>query len=47
MSERNYEMVIATRECVTRRMSKEDYDNLAGIPEMKDEISPTRNGTTR
>ena len=40
MSKRIYEMVIATRECVTRRMLKEDYDNLKGI-------SPMRNGTTR
>jgi hypothetical protein len=31
MSERRYEMVFATRECVTRRMLKEDYDNLKGI----------------
>ena len=24
-------MVVVTRECVTRRMLKEDYDNLEGI----------------
>ena len=31
MSKRMYEMVFATRECVTRRMLKEDYDNLEVI----------------
>ena len=31
MSKRIYEMVFATRECVMRRMLKEDYDNLEGI----------------
>ena len=31
MSKIAYEMVVATRECVTRRMLKEDYDNLEGI----------------
>ena len=31
MSKRTYEMVFTTLECVTRRMLKEDYDNLEGI----------------
>ncbi|KAL4561079.1 hypothetical protein LXL04_033241 [Taraxacum kok-saghyz] len=31
MSKGTYEMVFATRECVTSRMLKEDYDNLEGI----------------
>jgi hypothetical protein len=36
MSGRSYEIVFATRECVTRRMLEEDYDNLRVISPMRD-----------
>ena len=39
-SKESYEMVTATRECVTRKVLKEDYDNLKGI-------NPMSNGTMR